>query len=123
MKKESIIRKIYLYSFSLLGLVLVVIGAVRLVTLGLKVYIFTKADINYIYPAPKVVPAEDGKVREVAEPSQEEISKYNEEQAASQRQRDAAESLAMLIVGVPLYVYHWNVTKRERVKNADESIA
>ena len=34
--KYHLIRKIYLYTFSLVGLVLVVIGGVRLVGLGLK---------------------------------------------------------------------------------------
>jgi len=40
--KYHLIRKIYLYTFSLVGLVLVVIGGVRLVGLGLKTFVFTK---------------------------------------------------------------------------------
>ena len=46
----TLIRKIYLYLFSLIGLVLVVIGCVQLVNLGLKAYIFTAADQYYSYP-------------------------------------------------------------------------
>ena len=46
----SLIRKIYLYLFSLIGLVLVVIGCVELVNLGLKAYVFTSADQYYSYP-------------------------------------------------------------------------
>ena len=46
----SLIRKIYLYLFSLIGLVLVVIGCVQLVNLGLKAYVFTAADQYYTYP-------------------------------------------------------------------------
>ena len=42
----TIIRKIYLYLFSLIGLVLVVIGCVQLVNLGLKAYIFTAPTIS-----------------------------------------------------------------------------
>ena len=48
--KYHLIRKIYLYTFSLVGLVLVVIGGVRLVGLGLKAFVFTKADVYYEYP-------------------------------------------------------------------------
>ena len=55
-KKMSLIRKIYLYLFSLIGLVLVVIGCVELVNLGLKAYIFTAADQYYSYPV--AAPAE-----------------------------------------------------------------
>ncbi len=118
MNKYPLIRKIYLYSFALIGLVLITIGAVRLVSLGLKVYIFTKADLNYNYPAAKPVSApENGKNSEVQQPSQEEIDKFNQEQKTSQRQRDAAESLAMIIVGAPLYLYHWKVIKKEKEIN------
>ena len=50
MNKYPLIRKIYLYLFALIGLVLITIGCVRLVGLGLKTYIFTKADIYIEYP-------------------------------------------------------------------------
>ena len=52
------IRTVYLYLFSLVGLTLMVIGAVRLIDLGLKTYIFTEADAPSAlhemppYPAP-----------------------------------------------------------------------
>ncbi len=60
MERKELIRTIYLYLFSLVGLVLVVIGLVQLVDLGLKAYVFTKAD-QYIrypeYPSVKFVSA------------------------------------------------------------------
>lgn len=51
MNKYPLIRKIYLYLFALIGLVLITIGSVQLINLGLKVYVFTKADNYYNYPA------------------------------------------------------------------------
>tara|TARA_Y100000310_G_C20457842_1_gene703904 strand:+ start:97 stop:243 length:147 start_codon:yes stop_codon:yes gene_type:complete len=30
-----------------------------------------------------------------------------------QRQRELAQSIAMLIVGIPLYLFHWKTIKRE----------
>jgi len=41
---KNIIRTIYLYIFALLGLVLVIIGGVRFVDMGLKAFVFTKAE-------------------------------------------------------------------------------
>ncbi len=44
MKKHTLLRKIYLYLFALLGLVLLTIGSVNFVNMGLKVFVFTKAE-------------------------------------------------------------------------------
>lgn len=116
MNKAVLIRKIYLYLFSFVGLVLITIGCVRLVNLALKAWVFTKADQYFEYPAPRLVkPVPDGeKVAEYAEPSKEEIEEYNRNQRAAQRQRDAAESIAMILVGAPLYLYHWRVIERDK---------
>lgn len=49
MIKNFLVRAIYLYLFSIVGLALISIGAVKLANLGLKIFIFTKVDqqINY----------------------------------------------------------------------------
>jgi hypothetical protein len=39
---------------------------------------------------------------------------YQDEQTKSQREQTAASALAMIIVGVPLYLYHWRVIKRDK---------
>ena len=72
--KYHLIRKIYLYTFSLVGLVLVVIGGVRLVGLGLKTFVFIKADVYYEYPMsrPVKVPVLEGKTEEFQQLSKEE---------------------------------------------------
>lgn len=108
MIENSLIRRIYLYSFAFLGLVLMVIGTVRLLDLGLKVYVFKQADWYAIYPSypekinPEgtisAVPREDLKVQE------EQARKQN---TTSQRQSTASSSLAMIVVGLPLFFYHW----------------
>ena len=113
MRKKLTIRTAYLYLFSLVGLVLITVGMVRLVNLGLKVYIFTDADISYRYPGPvpKLIPEERDVVRE--EPTKEELEVYYEKERRSRRQRDAAGAFAALIIGVPLYLYHWTLIRRE----------
>jgi len=118
--KSVFIRKIYLYLFALLGLVLMVIALVRLVDLGLRMYVFRGADEAVIWPesGPIRVPGEKpGEERQLTD---EEKAKWKEEQRLAQekentrqRQRTASNAVAMLIVGVPLYLYHWRLIKRE----------
>lgn len=119
MNKHPLIRKIYLYLFALVGLILISIGGVRLVGLGLKAYVFTKADIYY--ECPMVQPLRTGgeTLQEIHQPSAEEIEEYQRKQQASQRQREAAESLAMLIIGAPLYFYHWQMIKKDKKEEAN----
>jgi hypothetical protein len=143
--KNSLIRTIYLYLFALVGLALITIGTVRLVNLGLKTYVFTKADQQYYStPAePRLLPDSDIDAKTLAEKCEksEELSeeernlisswlndyenwkqKQNpEERLASRRQESAANSLAMLIVGIPLFLYHWGVIKRETDSKPDEN--
>jgi len=38
------IRTLYLYLFSFVGLLILIIGSIQLIDLGLKVFIFTDAD-------------------------------------------------------------------------------
>jgi hypothetical protein len=110
MVKYPLVRKIYLYTFSLVGLVLITIGSVRLVNLALKVYVFTKADQYYDYPV--IQPAKPE--AEPVAPSKQQIEEFQKNQRTSQRQRDAAESLAMIIIGIPLFLYHWSRIKKDQ---------
>lgn len=124
MERKELIRIIYLYLFSLVGLVLIVIGSVRLVDLGLKTFIFTRADQVLIYPVyPRPAPLEGEKDEELTPEEeakfQEEQRKYEEEQRRSQRERTAANSMAMLIVGVPLFWYHWRLV--QKIKTSQET--
>ena len=120
MNKSPLIRRIYLYLFAFLGLVLITIGCVRLVGLGLKTYIFKEADIYYNYPMAKPARTPEAGTTNVTagEPSEEEIRAFEEKQRKSNRQREAAESIAFVLVGVPLYFYHWRVIKKDKQEEA-----
>ncbi len=105
------IRLLYLYLFSFVGLLVTVIGTIRLVDLGLKVYVFKNADV-YTYMARPLAP--EGKPF----PAEEEarMRKEQDQENKRQRQRTAAEALAMIVVGGPLYLYHWRTITRESKK-------
>ncbi|MDP3093657.1 MAG: hypothetical protein Q8N16_02735 [bacterium] len=141
--KQPLIRTIYLYLFALIGLVLITIGAVKLTNLALKAFIFTKADqeLNYNLKPPVISFLPDGKTmteenlvstiekcqdkcdltleqkQEIADwlkdykNWQEQESKFD--YLAQQRQREISQSLAMILVGLPLYLYHWLIIKKE----------
>ena len=78
-------------------------GTVKLVDLGLRAFIFKSADIERYRPAP----LEEGKT--VDEEAQKKIL---EENAKSSRQRDASNAISMIVVGFPLYLYHWRLVQK-----------
>lgn len=110
------IRLLYLYLFAFVGLLITVIGVIRLVDLGTKVFIFKGAD-QYSYYAPTqvkemrpdgstVTPEEQARIDAQEKQRQEEENKRN-------RQREFSGALSMIIVGIPLYLYHWRTIQKE----------
>lgn len=134
------IRILYLYAFALVGLALVVAGTVRIADLGLKIYVFKKADQPQDYrnmpPYPPITvdqKTDDVKYSEKITPEQKaaldnwvnEFKYWNENQKkidylASNRQRTASNSLAMILIGLPLYLYHWRIIRKEAKENSNE---
>lgn len=130
--KGSLIRKIYLYLFSIIGLVLIVIGCVGIIDLALKAWIFTGAESEERYyalqpPQPwgleKVsslsenndltVEEHDAISRWVVDYKNWEEQNKNYDPLKSRRQRQAANNIAMILVGLPLYLFHWRIIRRE----------
>jgi hypothetical protein len=52
----------------------------------------------------------DGKVPGI---SPEDAKKRNDEEQTNQRKRQLSNSLSMIAIGVPLYLYHWKTIKQE----------
>lgn len=103
------IRLIYLYLFAFVGLLTVVIGSVQLVNLGLRYFVFPDSD-KYEYTAP-VSP--DG----ANNTQDDKIMKDNATRDQKRnRERDLTNSLAMIVVGLPLYLYHWKTIQKENTK-------
>lgn len=111
MERKNLIKLLYLYLFSLVGLVLIVIGSVQIINLGLTTWVFTQADEVIMYPSQRPLSPEFESEREVDPAEEEKLEKerveYMERERTSRRQRTAASALAMIIVGAPLYLYHW----------------
>lgn len=102
------LKLLYLYLFSFIGLLVSVIGAIQIVDLGIKVYVFKGADRYGSYPAlTKIDPL--GKEVKLTDEEIAEQKRIQETETQKQRQRQASTALAMLLVGIPLYKYHWKL--------------
>jgi hypothetical protein len=141
--KNPIIRTIYLYLFALVGLAMLVIGGSMIINLGLKAWVFTQADQqdNYmsqptpLYIASETKTAQDLKVCsdkcELTAEQKAQIDNWladyeNWKNQASvkdpsiyvtrNRQRQAATALSLILIGLPLWLFHWSVIKKDNKK-------
>ncbi len=136
MTTYPLVRTIYLYLFALVGLTLLTIGAVRFVYMGLKVFIFTQADKQQeiMYKQPPFASLPQERINQIAQAPvntgltadekvsveqwladyknwQEQNNKFD--YLTSQRQNEASMNLALMLVGVPLYLFHWRLIKKD----------
>ena len=101
------LRLLYLYLFSFVGLLITIIGSIQIIDLGLKTYVFKVNETGY-YPMMPVTD-EKGKVTVTVE----EQKAQQELDANNQKKRQMSNSLAMILVGAPVYLYHWKTIKKE----------
>lgn len=133
--KVSIIRYIYLYLITAISIVLIIIAAVQALNLVLREYVFNVKDWNafedyyectddtlfYTYDTKGV------RVQKAPILSEEEKQTAKDEcivktkekrelQHNNDLKRDMVTWLSMLIVALPLYIYHWGIIKKEARK-------
>jgi len=138
MKKHSLVRTVYLYIFALLGLVLLIIGGVNFLNMGLKAFIFTQAEEEQrLLYKQMPVPFSISRIEELEKEietgeeiclSEEEkisienwLADYNNwkedrlkiDPVTARRHRDASLNLSLILIGLPLYLYHWQIINRE----------
>lgn len=82
-----------------------------MVNLGLKMTIFKDAD-KYEY-SQMVIPEKDAMVESTAA-----AMARQDREVSRQRQREFANSFSMILIGVPLYLYHWSMIQREGKKKS-----
>lgn len=113
------IRKTYLYLTSLISLIIILIGTISLINVALRAWIFTQADSQYSYCYErKPVPLNGGESAEIVEePAQTDVNEciaQEKQQQTARRQAQATTGISMIIVGLPIYIYHWNKIKGEK---------
>ena len=134
MKKFPIIRTIYLYLFSLVGLILIITGSIGFLNMGLKAWVFTEAEQEervWRMEPPMHYGLEDSRAEAISndqELTDEEREMVREwlvdyerwqethdeyDPVIAERHRTAALSLAQLLVGIPLFLFHWLLIRKE----------
>ena len=127
---KNTIRQIYFYAATLIFLVMGTVAAVALVDLGLKATLLTQADgafaphcdgtgtIRYDAAAPQAEPTvgEDAWRRA-------ECERLLSAQRGSERQRELARHLSMLLVAAPLFALHFRWVQKERERELTDAKA
>lgn len=117
--KVTFLKNLYLYLVSFVALMMVVFSTADLINTALRTYVFKLADRNYYsYPtAPCPVETTTTTTGEKFPPcvTSKEQKKMDDMNAAAQRQRDLVRDISMIIVGIPLFIYHWRLTRKNDV--------
>lgn len=115
--KSAIIKNIYLYLVSFVALLMVVFSFADIINIFLRTYVLKMADQAYsgYYPEPACLVAPDGSTSTkgtgcVAPEEREKIDKRNNQ---AQKQRDLVRDISFIVVGIPLFLYHWRIIRKK----------
>lgn len=100
------IANFFLWAMTLIGLVISIVGAIGLVDLALKTWIFTKADNDCYYG---VIRVQEEKTGDAV--SETDYQKQCLENQNARRQSKAATSIAQIIIGVPVFLFFFKTAK------------
>lgn len=141
--EKSVIRPVYFYFVSLAALIMFVVAGGFLINLGLKTWVFPSAGqadkaAEQAYVTPITTVGESGGVPSLitcgakcgidaetialAERWQSDYTAWNKEATGSfdSTQRQAATSIPFVLVGIPLFWYHWSVVRREAKERQEQ---
>lgn len=121
---------------------MIVFSSAQLINLGLKTWVFTEADnLNRYYEAPPAPYLDKDRTEvesvktcsekcEFSEQEKQQIiswlnnykawqerNKNPEAQLRARRQRDAVTAISFLLVGIPLFWYHWGAVRKKDKDN------
>lgn len=117
--KVTFLKNLYLYLVSFVALMMVVFSTADLINTTLRTYVFKLADHNYYSYATTPCPVEPvtatGTDKFPPCVTADEQKKMDDLNAAAQRQRDLVRDISMIIVGIPLFIYHWRLTRKNEV--------
>ena len=125
-KATQTIRSIYFYAVSIIALFMIVFSAVDLVNLGLKTWVFKYADPAYSFCVPGNVgtyngpmipaPTDPNAKTQPTGPTQAQCdtqNQQNEENISRQNQSSAVRDLSLLVVAIPLFLFHFRIVQKE----------
>ncbi len=118
--KISTIRSLYFYVIAAIGLLMVAFSVGDLINLGLKTWVFSNSELIYTscgyggseYPPPIMY-------EEEFTPLCEKELKQGLERRTKTRQTSAIRDFSMILIGLPLFLFHFRIAQKERkeIKN------
>jgi len=114
-KFKQIVRNTYLYVFSAVGLIIFLFGAIGLLNVGLKTYVFPLEHYSNDYWGCEDKIGMMTDIDKGTENYDDEV-KYKEcreTKDSDDKKRDLALSLAQLIIATPIWLYHWQIARRK----------
>lgn len=136
--KTKLIRTIYLYVASLVSLIFLAVGTGTILNTVLKAYVFPKAEKGGFLRCnqqPPVYALDKNALTEVATTDQkmkldnllkdyEQWKKDNAEGEcySQERQNNVVNALTMMIIALPIYLFHWRLIKKDKEEKEEEAI-
>lgn len=134
--KTKLIRTIYLYLASLISLIFVAVGMGTLLNTGLKAAFFPEAEKKSFFECNqqppmigspdvsgyKAIATEDQKVQlnQLLKDYQNwKDSSMGEKCIKPARQNKIVDALTMIIVALPIFLFHWRIIKKEKVEKEE----
>ncbi|MBT6068405.1 hypothetical protein HOG48_01485 [Candidatus Peregrinibacteria bacterium] len=114
---KEVIRTLYLYAVCGITMIMIIVAGVNTVKLGLDTYVF-KIDMPRYYDMAcddvRYVGGEEilRTDKEITK-CEERAEKNAGEKLTNERKRDLSNAIAMLLIAIPFYLYHWSVVKHE----------
>jgi len=112
MKEEvltvSKLRNVYLYLVSFVALMMILIGLIFTVQNITDVILPT----NYYYDTMPL--DKEGNITDADKKTYEENRKKNEENQNTQSKKNVAKSIAVVLVALPTFAYHWRKIQKEK---------
>ena len=114
---------LYLYTIAATSLLFVTLGTYSIVNTSLRVYLFPKVDIWHCssnrVPDFSQSSCDSGMCQpKYRPPTDEEIAECRERNA----QEEVIDSMSMLIVSLPIFIFHWRFVRRERKQKVSRNI-
>ena len=81
--------------------------------MALKTWVFTKADKDYFSYPMCPVESPDKSQGVMVKCDEEQQKKQAEENRQAQKQREASDAVAMILVASPVFYFHWRLARKE----------
>jgi hypothetical protein len=140
-KMTVVVRTLYLYLFSMVGLIFMAIGGVQLLDMGLRALVFKQADAMerleqppmpmFVGPRAERFENDTSFTADEKATMRQALQDYKQweerrkkiDPVVARRQRTAANALALILIGLPIYLYHWRLIRnRKRRPDSAESL-